>query len=105
MSILAHQGNATKVLLEVVSAIKTFDSIHRDDCDYKEKAAVACTPLLFWLYVTAKTPLDDGVKKIETQPCATMELVQQLTKIESNILAQTVDPNFVFLHSLAAPLE
>ena len=62
-------------------------------------------PSFILVICAIKAPPDEGVKKIETQPCATIELVHQLTKIEFNILAQVVDLNLVALQSLASPLE
>lgn len=73
--------------MEVVSTVTTFDSTYGDDGDYKEKSAVECKPLLFWLYVAFKYSLEDGVKKIDTQPCKKLSLVQQLKMIEVSILS------------------
>ena len=104
-TIVANQGNAMKILLEVISAIKTFDANFSSDGDYKEKATTECKPLLFWLYVAVKGSLEDGVKKIDTQPCAKIDLVQQLNKIEANILSQAENASASLSQSLAAPLE
>ena len=65
--ISANQENAAKVLLEVVSAIKTFDLMHENNKDYNDKAVLECTPLSFWLHVTVKESLDDIFKKIKNQ--------------------------------------
>jgi len=91
--------------LEVVSAIKLFDTTFDGDVEYKEKAAVECKPLIFWLYVAIKASLEDGVKKIETQPCAKVDLVESLSKIEDNILSKAAESNASFSQSLAALLE
>ena len=89
----------------MVSAIKTFDTTYNDDRDYKEKASVECKPLLFWLYVAVIGYLADGVKKVDTEPCANLELVKELKKIEMNILLKAEDSNVSFSRSLADPLE
>ena len=43
--------------------------------------------------------------KIEIQPCAKVDLVDSLKKIESNLLTEPVDPNVNFSNPLATPLE
>ena len=104
-AIMANKGNAANLLLEVVSAIKTFDTNFSSDGDYKEKAATECKPLLYWLYIAVKGSLEDGIKKIDTQPCAKLDLVQQLNKIEASFLSQTKDASASISQSLTTPLE
>lgn len=87
LSISANQGNATKILLEVLSAIKTFDTTYGNDGDYKKIAKVECKPLLFWLYNAVKGSLEDGVKILHTQPCAKLDVVESLKKIEWIIIS------------------
>lgn len=91
--------------MEVVSAITNFDTMHDGDGDYKEKAAVEYKPLLFWLYVTIKASVEDGLKKIEIQPCVKVDLVESSGKIESNVLTQAVDSNASFSQFITAPPE
>jgi len=45
-AISVYQGNAERILLDVISSVKLFDSLHDSDNEYKEKAVVKCKPLL-----------------------------------------------------------
>ena len=77
-AISANKGNSEEILLEVISAIFIFDTTYSGDKEYKEKVEIVCEPLLAWLYVAIKAPIDEGVMKVETQPCAKIDLVDSL---------------------------
>ena len=49
------QGDVKLILLEVIRAIKEFDTTHDQDPEFTEKAAVKCVSLLNWLYLATKT--------------------------------------------------
>ena len=57
-AISVNKGKAEKILLEVISAIKYFDTTYSGDKEYEEKAEVVCEPLLAWLYIAIKAPID-----------------------------------------------
>ena len=90
-AISVYQGNAERILLDVISSVKLFDSLHDSDNEYKEKSAVECKPLLLWLYVAIRAVETEGVYKVQSEPCSNVELVNLLTKVESNYLNQASD--------------
>ena len=45
------QGDIKLILLQIIRAIKEFNTTHDQDVEFTEKAAVKCVPLLNWLYL------------------------------------------------------
>ena len=80
LEISVYQGNTERILLDVISSIKLFDSLHDSDNEYKEKAAVKCKPLLLWVYVTIRAVETEGVYKVQSEPCSNVELVKITNK-------------------------
>ena len=49
-SIATNKAKTSSIFLDVITAIKEFDTLHEGDDEFTEKAATKCKMLLHWLY-------------------------------------------------------
>jgi len=53
-TIATSRGDAKMILVEVVNAIKEFDTVHAPDIEYVDSARAKCKPLLFCLVILSR---------------------------------------------------
>ena len=92
------QGDIKLILLEVIRAIKEFDTTHDQDAEFTEKAAVKCVPLLNWLYLAMKN--DGPIPKIDFEVCENDTITDILKKITKDNLGSRKETM-----SISEPLE
>ena len=111
-SIEKNQGDCKQLLLQVVQAIKAFDTKHNTDADYVDKAKQKCKDLLFWIHLASKN--DDTIQAIPTTTNMNRRIKKKLDDIENSCLDRsnkktndTLDENFATAlgNHLKRPLE
>ena len=96
--ILRSQGDIKLILLEIIRAIKEFDTSHDQDAEFTEKAAVKCVPLLNWLYLAMKN--DSPIPKIDFEVCENDTITEILKKVTKDNLGSRKETM-----SISEPLE
>ena len=82
-SIAINKANTNQVFLDVITEIKVFDEVHKDDDDYKDKAAVKCKQLVHWLYVASKDDDENSIARIQFANCTNVNLSKRLKEFMS----------------------
>ena len=59
-----YKENTSQVFLDVITEIKVFDEVHKDDDNCKGKTTTKCKQLLHWLYVASKDDEENGISQI-----------------------------------------
>ncbi len=104
-SIAVNKEQTNQIFLDVIKAIKDFDEGHREDEEFKEKAATKCKQLLHWLYVASKDDDENGISQIHFTVCSNETIMKRMKEFEAATLTQTRDPQTQVAQSLVAPLE
>ena len=83
-AIISSDGSAREVYLEVVKAIKAFDSRHDDDNEYVDKAKNKCKEILQWLFLVAtKSP---AIEATLVTGCNKISMVKHLNAVTKQCL-------------------
>ena len=107
-SIAINKANTNQVFLDVITEIKVFDEVHKDDDDYKERAATKCKKFLQWLYVACKDNNDEnGIDQIQFSNCVNEALSKRLKEFMSASLTASGTENQaqVVSQALVGPLQ
>ena len=104
-SIAANKADTNKIFLDVIIAIKEFDEAHKDDAEFKEKAATKCKMLLHWLYVANKDDADTGIAQIQFAICSNEGITSQMKAFEKLHFTQVGQAQDQVAQALVAPLE
>ncbi len=104
-SIAVNKENTNKIFFDVIVAIKEFDEAHKDDADFKEKAATKCKVLLHWLYVASRDDNESGIAQIQFAICTNNGITARMKEFEKKHFAQAGNPQGQVTQALVAPLE
>ena len=85
-SISNSNGNAASVLVDCVKEIKTFDTDHATDTDYKDKAKSKCKDIMIWLYLVHKR--NDKIDAVPVMGCNNKKVAKVLSELSTNCLAK-----------------
>ena len=111
-SIETNQGDCKQLLLQVVQAIKAFDTKNSTDTNYVDKAKQKCKDILFWIYLASKN--DETIQPIPTTTNMNRRIKKTLEDIEESCLLtrnkttnNNLDENFAAAlgNHLKRPLE
>ena len=81
-------GSAKEVYLEVLKAIKEFDSKHASDNEYVDKAKNKCLEMIQWLFLVATK--SNAIEATPITGCSKISMVQQLNTITKQCLKEGV---------------
>jgi hypothetical protein len=106
-SIAINKANTDQVFLDVITEIKVFDEVHKDDDEYKEKAATKCKMFLQWLYVACKDVDEESIAQIQFSNCANEALSKRLKEFMATNLTMSGTENQaqVVSQALVGPLQ
>ena len=100
-TIAVSRGDANAILVEVVNAIKEFDTVHAIDAEYTDAAKTKCKPLLYWLYLAGKD--NEIIKQIPSMVCSNARLANSFVQLESQCLKRSSYGSKVAFPSLKQP--
>ena len=103
-SIVANKAKMSQIFLDVITAIKDFEEIHKDDDEFKEKAATKCKQLLHWLFVAMKDDDESGIAQIQFAICMNETIMERMKMFEATNLTQTNNPQLQVTQALVATL-
>lgn len=89
---ISNSEGDSKVLIEVVRAIKDFDVIHTGDNEYQDKAKSKCKDILIWLYLVGS----GKITPIPTIGCNSRQMIDSFKEIEEkelNLLLERQNAN------------
>ena len=92
-SIAINKANTSQVILDVITKIKEFDEVHKDDDEFKEKATTKCKQFLHWLYVACKDDDENGIAQVQFGNCSSRVLSTKLKSFMSANLSVTGSGN------------
>ena len=103
-SIVANKAKTSQIFLDVITAIKDFDEIHKDDDEFKEKAATKCKQLLHWLFVAMNDDDEKGIAQIQFALCTNETILERMKMFGATNLTQANNPHSQVTQALVAPL-
>ena len=104
-SIAVNKEDTNKILLDVIVAIKEFDEAHKDDADFKEKAAIKCKLLLHWLYVASRDDAENSIAQIHFSICTNEGIMARMKDFEKKHFSHNENQHTQVTQALVAPLE
>ena len=75
VSIEKNKGNPEVIFFEMITIIKDFDKLHKEDASFTEKASIKCKLFLHWLYVAMNNETENGIPQIQFAPCSNEGLI------------------------------
>ena len=104
-SIAVNKDDTYQIFFDVITAIKEFDEAHKNDAEFKEKAATKCKQLLHWLYV-ASTDVDaTSIAQVHFAICTNESISAKMKDFEKSNFVQVPNPQAQVTNALVAPLE
>ena len=104
-SIAVNKEDTYKIFFDVITAIKEFDETHKDDEEFKEKAATKCKQLLHWLYVASTDDDITGIAQIQFSICTNEGITARMKEFEKKNFEEVTNPHAQVTDALVAPLE
>jgi hypothetical protein len=104
-AIEAHKGAPEAIFFDMITAIKDFDELHKEDASFTEKAAIKCKLFIHWLYVAVNDESENGIAQIQFAPCSNEGLIAEARNFERAQFVQPQNPQAQVTQALVAPLE
>ena len=105
ISIETNKGDPEAIFFEMITAIKEFDELNKEDASFTEKAAIKCKLFLHWLYVAKNNEAENGVSQIQFAPCSNESLILNARQFERVQFAQPQNHHAQVTQAMIAPLE
>ena len=105
VSIGKNKGNPEEILFEMITIIKDFDELHKEDASFTEKASIKCKLFLHWLYVAATNEDENGISQIQFAPCSNEGLILEAKQFERAQFVLPQNHQTQVSQAMIAPLE